>query len=877
MSFSGFPPLIKHANGRLVGLRHRLSAHVLPLRLPTLLQLAMCIVLAACLMQFSGRVLPASWLSLLGLIAFGLYLPTRLRQLGLLLMVGVVLAHGVHQAMQGRLPAALENQPLWVTGQVASLPQRQDFNDRILLAVEACEPSCGSLRQLSLSWSAPKGGGIAAARSAAGSTAEQAVGDASADLEDDASQHAVWPQPGQRWRLKVKLKRPVAAVNPAAFDSEQRMLQQGIDAVGRVIDRERLPDDAGIAAGLMIQVEALRTALRDRLEQLWAAIDPKGGQSAQRWSLLGIVTGLSLGDQAAISAQQWALFSRTGVSHLMAISGMHVTLLAVLVVGITLWLHRRLVPLLPGRYVGWASALPRPWLVLGPGLLTAFGYALLSGWGVPAQRTCFMLAAAAMLRLGGRCHDALSPVLLAAAAIIVLDPWSVAQAGFWLSFGAVLALIWCAQQPLPPLLQATLNGRAAGILRNLHEGARNQWAATVLLTPLTILFFSTWSLIGPVANALAIPWVGLVLTPMSIAVMLLAPVWPWAAGWLLRALMWQLDLLMDCLQWLDALPMASIQLPRPGPWILLCALLGAVLLLAPAALRRPRLGLACLLPMLLLPARVPADDALVITALDIGQGSMILVEQGPHRLLYDTGGARAERTTLERVLLPYLHSQGLKDIDVLAISHLDGNHAGGAAAAARLLTPKLLLTAVDPRLLGIQPGPQALRLQPCLAGSRLPLGSATIEVLHPREMAHNRQAASDDARSCVIRVHHPAGSVLMAGDLPLRAEKALLQASGTASWRADVLVVPQQGSRNGAGTALLDAVRPRWAVIQTNHANAHGHPHPALQKRLVDREIELLRTDWHGAIRIELRPDREPLISRARIDDAPYWRVQTQP
>ena len=130
-------------------------------------------------------------------------------------------------------------------------------------------------------------------------------------------------------------------------------------------------------------------------------------------------------------------------------------------------------------------------------------------------------------------------------------------------------------------------GRVGQWWAALRDGARNQWAATVLLTPLTIAFFSTWSLIGPVANVLAIPWVGLVLTPMAIGVMLLAPVFPWLAGWLLKALLLQLGWLMAFLRSLDALPLASIQLPRPGVFALVCALLGAVLMLAPVGLRRP--------------------------------------------------------------------------------------------------------------------------------------------------------------------------------------------------------------------------------------------------------------------------------------------------
>lgn len=919
------------------------------LTLPGLLPLAGCLVACACLMQWLGWLPPAAGLPVWCAVGGVLYLSRRARPLVLCLLLMAGLTVSVQDALQGRLPASRTGQLLTLHATVLSLPQRDDFNDRVRVRVEQCKPDCGMLRQVLLSWSAAPGGsqdetaqglnaGIQRAHRGDGYRADRPAGpgrEMTGPLRRD--EDAAWPVPGQRWRLQVKLKPPVAAVNPGAFDAEQRLLQQGIDAVGRVVARQRLPD-AG-AGAFMVAVEGWRTRLRGHLEQLLVQIGEGGAPNAHRWSLLGVVTGLSLGDQAAIGAAQWGLFSRTGVSHLMAISGMHVTLLAMLVVALCNGGYRALARHGPARWQVRLACWPRPWLVLVPGLLAAFGYAALSGWGVPAQRTCFMLLAAAVLRLGGRCHGAVPPVLLAAACIVALDPWAVAQAGFWLSFCAVLALIWCAQQPLPEYRLS--GGGLAGWRRNLHEAIRSQWAATILLTPLTIAFFSTWSLVGPLANALAIPWVGFVLTPMAIAVMLLAPWWPWLAGGMLKALLWQLELLLTVLRWLDGLPLASLSLPQPGAASLVAALLGAVLLLAPAALRRPRLGLLCLMPMLLAPARPAPADALVVTALDIGQGSMVLLEQGGHRLLYDAGPARAGgRSRIEGVLLPWLQGRGLDGgVDWLVLSHLDAGHAGGAGAAIRHLRPARLMAPFAPELAGIrgawatevppeartddvplpsgrmlsgghpdEVGPVRLsagngaqgggarverghqqglrpggaagarrggagRFVPCLAGLRLPWGQGVIEVLHPTGVVRSRQQARDDRHSCVLRIRTPAGSVLLAGDLPVEAERPLLQRTGTSAWQADVLLLPRGGSRHGAGDALLAAVQPRWGLIQIGHGQPHGHPHPQLRERLRQQGVQLLRTDLHGAVRIELRHGQPATIHRSRLDDAPYWRV----
>ncbi|MDO5101335.1 MAG: DNA internalization-related competence protein ComEC/Rec2 [Lautropia sp.] len=860
--------------------------------IPRLGQVAAWIWLLACLFQFSGSLPPAHWLPVWLILGLGLLVPKRGRGIGLALVVLAALAWPIHHALQARLPATLEQLPLWVEGQIASLPQREDFGDRILFRVQHCESPladvpCQGLRHLSLSWTASRDGMV---------------------LHDVPGPHAedqaVWPEPGQRWRLQVSLKQPLAPVNPGAFDTEERLLQQQVDAVGRVIERQRLGGREGASAstgtlgqrsdplrpladplawsdGLLIRVEGWRAFLREQLDIVAATrADPSGGRDAARWQLMGIVTGLSLGDQGAIGAEGWALFSRTGVSHLMAISGMHVTLLALVVSACCVWLHRMLARHASGRVADWLQRQNRQRLVLVPAVLTAFGYALLSGWGVPAQRTCFMLLAAAVLSQGGRHQTAFTPAVLAAAAVVALDPWSVAQAGFWLSFGAVMALIWCAQTQYALPETKALRGAWAGLRASLRDGVRNQWAATVFLTPLTVAFFSTWSLIGPLANVVAIPWVGFVLTPMAIGVMLLAPWWPWLAGHALTALLFQLDALMALLRWLDALPGAVLQLPKPGGWTLACALLGAMLILAPAGLRRLRLGVLCLLPLLLAPAQEAPEDALVVTALDIGQGSLVLVEQGGHRLLYDTGSARmGQPGTVERVLLPYLHGRGIEQVQTLVVSHLDANHSGGVAAALRALAPERLISSVVPALLGVEAArtddTMSISGLPCVAGHRYPWANGGwIEVLHPASMATDRLRARDDRHSCVIRVSTGAGSVLLAGDLPASAEKALVQQVGADKFKADVLLVPRQGSPHGAGEALLTAVQPAWAVLQTNYRNHHGHPHPSLLARLREHQVPLLRTDLHGAVRIELRAGHPAVIRRNRWDGAPYWRVQ---
>ena len=919
--------------------------------LPSARLLAAMLLLAAGALHLDGRLPPRSWfapmllaLALLLLAGLGAAwfsqpsrsgaIPARPRwrrclpaviaasRWGSGLLLACMLVHGqVHEALESRLSPHLEGLDLEVVGVVDGMPQRFDFGDRVRFSLDECrvaraamsgtgdggqtraEP-CGRLARLQLDWGPlrekdrhPPRPAARTAGKAEGGT-DDGDGDGGSDggseedpgkAPDDDPSDDVWPQPGQYWRLAVRLKRPVAPVNPGGFDLELRYLQQGVGALGRVYARQRLEAPPNEAAwqpwsATLIAFESWRTNLRDRLEAVHARrIEAPGSDRTGRWPLLGVVAGLSLGDQGAISASLWGLFSRTGVSHLMAISGMHVTMLAL----VAAWFASRLLQFMTRRRVpGMTRVLgghPRQLLVLVIAVLTAFGYALLSGWGIPSQRTCWMLAAAAAMSLLGRGFGPLDVTLLAAAVVIVADPWAVSTAGFWLSFGAVAAILWCAhgQDSRRLLRLAFLGIGSTRVPLALRDAFTSQWAATVGLAPLVIVLFSTLSLIGPAANAVAIPWVSFIVTPLAVVAALLAPVSEPVCGVLLQLNLWLIEQLVAMLNQLDRLPAASVAIARPGAWTLVAALVGAVALIAPAGVPMRRAGVLCLLPMLMAPQRLPAKGELWITALDMGQGSSILVESDGQRLLFDAGsGQGADRSAAMRFLVPYLRSRGIEDIDTLVISHLDIEHAGGAASVIQSLRPRRLLTSFDARLLQVDApllaGVQALS---CTAGRRLALGAATIEVLHPSATATLRNAARENHGSCVVRVSSPAGSVLLPGDLPASSDAQLVRAAGRqasgAGLRSDILVVPQQGSRNAAGALLLGAVQPTYAVLQVGYRNRHRHPHVSVLQRLSATDAMLLRTDHDGAVQIRLRGSRRNEVRRVRRDAPPYWRIDT--
>jgi competence protein ComEC len=902
------------------------------LSLPSARLVAGALLASASVLHFGGRLPSRGWLMpmmialaalpLLGWIAWrrqatlpqpagAAWLPhlvTALRVAMALLLVCSLLLWRIHDALESRLPAALEGRDLEVTGIVDGMPQRFEFGDRVKFSLASCglalagaSSACGRLERVQLDWGPVREKDRAFATPAQEAHAPHEAEDA-AQTDDDAAAAAagsaeppedgLWPQPGQYWRLVVRLKRPVAPVNPGGFDLELRYLQQGVGALGRVHARQRLaraPPGLGWrpAAAVVVAFESWRTRLRDRLEAVYAhRVDPPGAGRAPRWPLLGIVSGLALGDQGAIGAGLWGLFSRTGVSHLMAISGMHVTMLAL----VAAWLAAKALTGMARRRHALALAAqrrcPRQVLVLGVAVLVAFAYALLSGWGIPSQRTCWMLAAAALMSLSGRGRGALDITLMAAAVVIAVDPWAVSTAGFWLSFGAVAAILWCAHgQDSRQVLRMTFLGiGSTAVPAAVRDAFTSQWAATLGLAPLVVALFSTFSLIGPVANAVAIPWVSFLVTPLAVAAALLAPLSEPACAFILQANLWMIEHLVDLLGLLDRLPAASVAIARPAFWTLLAALAGSVVLIAPPGFPMRPAGLLCLLPMLLAEPRLPTREELWITALDIGHGSSILVESGQHRLLFDAGPGRGVDTSAAaRFLVPYLRSRGIEAIDTLVVSHLDVEHAGGAGAVLQALRPTRLVTSFDARLLQVAPGAlERADHLPCTAGRRLQLGMAVVEFLHPPAVAGLRKEAQENDSSCVLRIQAAAGSVVLAGDLSATMEASLVAGaltragadrSSAGALRSDVLIVPQQGGRNASGALLLAAVQPAVAVLQVGYRNRHRHPHPTVLGRLAGSGAEVLRTDQDGAVQVRLRAGARPQVSRLRRDAPPYWRI----
>lgn len=819
-----------------------------------------------------------------GLALRRLGLPLRWLTLGLCLAWGAASfsVTGLHAWSRSHgIEPALEGQDLDVVGVVQAMPQRQDVGWRFRFQIEQAwrvDPT-GQAQVLDMSTSLPS---------------QVYLGWYGQDGQDDSGwRTSALPEPvkaGERWRVRVRLKAPHGNLNPRGFDYELWLWEQGIRATGYVRAGPKDPTPVRLSSTWAHPIETWRQSVRDRLLTHVSATALPWAGSAQSAQLAGVVAALVVGDQAAIDRADWDVFRATGVAHLMSISGLHVTMLAWLTSALVGWCWRK------SALWGFAGALrwPATHVAGGLGLVLAGFYALFSGWGVPAQRTLWMLAVVALLKMSARqWHGALT-WLLAGTVVLTLDPWALLQPGFWLSFVAVGVLMASERQnaqdkahAVEPLDRDALElctelvqknkwhyggawqipRWAVALLRQAWALLREQAAITWALAPLTLLFFGQVSLVGLLANLWAIPWVTLVVTPLAMLGVLGSGAWVWAV--------WALQPLVAFLTWLAAWPLASVSTATP-PWPLaVLALLGALGLV----LKLPRswklMCLPLLWPVLLWVHPRPPAPAFELLAADVGQGNAVLVRTATHSLLYDAGPRySAESDAGHRVLVPLLAQMGER-LDGLMLSHRDSDHTGGAAAVLAMQPQAHLWSSLedDHPLHALRPA-----WTRCQSGQSWVWDGVLFEVLHPpvntvgkvREPTPKRPRPNEV--SCVLRISSGPVSALLTGDIEAAQELALVR-SGLAP--VEVLLVPHHGSKTSSSRSFLQVLQPRLALVQAGYRNRYGHPAPSVTDRYRAQDIALVESTRCGAA--TWRSDQPAQVQCERSLARRYWHHQILP
>ena len=613
-------------------------------------------------------------------------------------------------------------------------------------------------------------------------------------------------RPGERWRLKLRLKRPHGYMNPGGFDYESWLFQNRLRATGYVVDDK---DNIRLRPAASFNPDSLRFALREKIRE--ALPDD---------TLAGFVPALAVGDRSGLGAAHWQVLTATGTNHLIAISGLHIGLVAGLAYLLLLRAWGALRSFAPAPF----GNIPAVRFAAAGAMAAALAYALLAGFALPTQRALVMLWVCFGMKLCGRKAISGDALGMALVAVLLIDPFAPLSASFWLSFSAVAVILY------------GVSYRVHLHNRHLLEWGRVQYIVTIGLAPALALYYQEIPILSLLANLFAVPWVSFVVIPLVLggSVMLLA-----GLDWLLELALLSLRVFWWALNLFTVWEFQLLPVMQPGPVTLALTSIGVLVLLLPRGIAPRWLGLIWLAPLFFPVKPGPSFGEVSMTVLDVGQGLAVVVRTEKHNLLYDAGPAYPSGfNTGAAVVLPFLRNSGISRLDLLVQSHGDNDHSGGLQGVIGEIPISRVISSVPDQV------PQ-LQARECRDGQAWRWDGVRFQVLHPAGAA----GLSANDRSCVLRVRARGLTLLLSGDIEKSAERSLVKRYGP-GLRADALVVPHHGSKTSSTREFIRAVSPDIAIFPVGYRNRFGLPNRDVVARYRERGVRLLSTAERGAIRV---------------------------
>ena len=636
---------------------------------------------------------------------------------------------------------------------------------------------------------------------------------------------------GDKVKLIVKLKEPSGFMNPGGFDLEGWLIQNKIVATGYVRSKSFDTDKSVISHGLT-PVSSARNMLQRRL------LTASDGMVSQ-----GVILALAVGDRSGISTELWDRFISTGTNHLLAISGLHISLVAGFIVLIVQFLW---------RYTGLSGSSTRRGCSLAAGLAAAFCYAAMAGFSVPTVRALMMFSVLVCLLVLRRHQRRTQSLAIALSVVCLSDPLSVLAPGFWMSFAAVAVLFLV-------FSNSQNKGRAALFGRLM----RGHLLVSVGLYPLTLLFFGQASLVAPIANLLVTPLVGMLVTPLvflsAIAVLVSIPV----ATFILIITDHLLQLTFTLLEFFSSVPYALLKLSGFTPVAVTLAALTALLMIVPVTAGLRAISLVLTLPLLFPQFDRAQRGEYHVTFLDVGQGTSVVVRTASHTLVYDTGDQFSNRfSAADAVLIPYLRSKAITKVDRLIVSHADRDHSGGADEVLdEFDVGTLMMSSPLPQR------PDAPHVM-CKAGDNWEWDTVRFSVLHPDA----RMVGSENDRSCVLRISTPGGvDTLLPGDIETYGEGRLLRSGELQS--TEILLSPHHGSATSSGQQFIAALQPKFVVHSAGFKNRFDFPRDEVTARYQSSGTRQFNTSDSGAINFQVS-DSSVEFSQYRVTSRRWWHRQ---
>ncbi len=609
---------------------------------------------------------------------------------------------------------------------------------------------------------------------------------------------------GDKWKLTVKLRRPHGTLNPGGFDGEKHMLVRHIRATGYVI--------VGATNVLLASswcsypIGRLRAYLINRITKIL----PQNNLAAP-------IVAMVLGFEDTIDQETWRILRETGTSYLVAISGLHIGLVASLVLVLIqfLWRCSSILPLIiPAREAG----------VLG-GLGLSLVYAAISGLSIPTKRALVIVVIFSIRTFLRQRNSSWEAWLWSLFIVLLLNPMAPLTIGFWLSFVAVAAIIY---------VTSNRQGVRAGWIANFGH---MQFTVTLVLLPFTLLFFQQFSLVTMVANAIAMPAVCFAVIPLALFGTLLL-LFSENLGALLLLLASKIFSL--AWHWLSFLANnfnCSWYHPIYNRYVLIATILGIILLLAPRGFPARYLGLFGLVPLFFYIPPIPSNDGEVwFTLLDVGQGLAAVVQTRNHLLLYDTGLKLPSGDSGSRVIIPYLRQMGIGKIDTMVVSHGDSDHSGGVSSILQAMPVTRIVTS-DPG--AILPHPS----QHCMAGQKWRWDGVDFTMLAPQE---GYELEGNNA-SCVLKITTGDNSILLTGDIERRTEKNLVKTQGD-KLGSTILIAPHHGSATSSTKDFIESVVPKYVLFPVGYRNRFRFPAKKIMARYLATGADTLNVSEAGAI-----------------------------
>lgn len=738
--------------------------------------------------------IPPFWVVLVGLAAVVLSYRMQYLQLPAIALLGFVWANAYALTTEPAiLPDSRLGADLMVTGVVTDLPDKDPKSTKFLFEIQQIEHEVLDAPLLvRLSW-------------------YRGIQDLRAD---------------ELWRLRVRLKPARGFMNPGSFDYAGWLYRKGVRYTGYVRDHaERLGPSSG-----QYPLSRWRQAIADHI-----------GEVVSSPTSSAILRALVVGDRSQLQPSDWELFRQTGTNHLVAISGLHIGLVAAFFFGLTNLSWRR-VPFLCRR---WPAVIAASLVAL----VTASIYAAMAGFSIPTQRALIMLLVAVIAIWSRRTSRPMDVLAMAFITVLIWDPTAILAQGFWLSFSAVAVILYV-------------------MLRLKDQRPVIQWLwlqvfIAIGLMPLLLFYYQQMSLISPLVNLLAIPWYGFVIVPTALAATALLPCCDAISHFLFSLADWALDASLEVFRWLSSGPFTVFSNSQVSEYAFVLAILGIMLLLSPRGVPARYLSVVMFLPLLL--GHSVTNDLkegdFRLSQLDVGQGLAALVETRTHLLVYDTGPRfRSGFNTGDAVLIPVIDWLGGKTIDLLMVSHADTDHSGGAEALIKQLGARDILA-------GEPHDAKPLAARPCEQGQSWVWDGVRFDVLSPPANHH----LEGNNASCVLRVSSSAGSALLTGDIESAIERRLIRET-QGMLAVDLILVPHHGSNSSSIQMFVDLVQARYALFATGYRNHYGFPKQRVSDRWSAAGATLLNSAEEGMIQV--RFDHETgmgLPSSYRRSHRRYW------